>query len=400
MKVSPFTFTCALASVALVFAFMSFSYSVFHQYDWNHPTVKVVCFAAIAFLLAHASQRGPVWTSNALSLAESTLAGLIIALSVSGHVRSYGADVFTPPASDIGNTTVASSAMVFGALQNPYSSERINVRRELRPEHRGFHYGPLMLPAYAPGVIFERSGYKVTSLIYLLASAVLLCLLIRTSPQPGLEHVAGSFTVLALFFLPERLWYEVLRQGANDVFPVMLVLASLLMLKERRYFLMALFAGLSFSAKFSPATFLIVHFCRRRLHERERTAVLKGLAVGLTPLLPFLVWDPAGFVNNVFLIRAFLDFDSTSLYSVLPPSLHVMLPVALTVGTGLAMWRGFSAELVYEDVLRSFTFLLIVAEVTFKEIHANHLLWFFPLFALILTSGRRGVLAHQAAARP
>ncbi len=61
--------------------------------------------------------------------------------------------VCVPPASDIGRTTVEAASLVLRDHKNPYSSQTINVREELEPRFRGFHYGPLMLLAYSPGVL-------------------------------------------------------------------------------------------------------------------------------------------------------------------------------------------------------------------------------------------------------
>lgn len=38
--------------------------------------------------------------------------------------------------------------------------------------------------------------------------------------------------------------------------------------------------------------------------------------------------------------------------------------------------------------MMQFMLLLILVEVTFKEIHANHLIWFYPLFAYIAAKHR------------
>jgi len=381
----------ALLSVLFAYAFMYLVNSTFHQYDWGHAKVKFVCFAAVGLLLVHASAGRSTPDSRVASVLEILLGTVVVVLILTHYGRAYGQEIFDAPRGDIGQTTVAAASLLLERLENPYSSDQINTNPALDPAYRGYHYGPLMLLAYAPAV-FEARAFKALSVLYALLSAVLLCLLVRDPGKSRLHNAASASTVLALFLLPERLWFEILGAGVNDIFPVALVLASLLMLRRRRYFWMAVFAGLSFSAKFSPAAFLILHFLRGRHDRGEMRAVVQGLAIGLAPLVPFLIWNARGLLNNVFVLRLVLDFDSTSLYSVVPAWLHLAFPAALLLSVVWVLWRGRSSPLAYEDVLVSFSLLLIVAEVTYKEVHANHLIWFYPLFALILSSGRRGLL--------
>jgi hypothetical protein len=100
------------------------------------------------------------------------------------------------------------------------------------------------------------------------------------------------------------------------------------------------------------------------------------------------LWDPLGLFNNVFWIRLTLPFDSTSLYAEIPPAFHFVLPLSLVVAIVFSLYRNARMPVEYENVLVTFTLLLIVGEVTFKEMHTNHLIWFYPLFALILERHR------------
>jgi hypothetical protein len=248
-----------------------------------------------------------------------------------------------------------------------------------------------MLFGYWPSVLSPGLGYKLASLTYLFASAFLVCLLACAPKEHRADRLATLTFVLCLFLVSERYWYEILTQGANDVFPVALLLVSLLALKGRRYFLTGLMLGLSFAAKFSPAIFLLIAVLRRNL----KMPIIKGFGLGLLPLLAFALWDPTGVFNNVFWARFSVSYDSTSLYSETHPALHFVFPLVLLAAVVYSLYRNSRIPLEYENVLTSFTLLLIVGEVTFRQIHANHLIWFYPLFALILGSHRYQLFAHR-----
>lgn len=281
--------------------------------------------------------------------------------------------------------------MLVKDFENPYSSQVVNPTIELKPEYRGFHYGPAMLLGYLPAAFFPAHGFKIVSLFFILISAILLCLLVDDREKPILDRITSMAFVLCLFFLSERFWYEILRQGANDIFPVALILAALYMLKNERFFLTGLLAGLSLSAKFSPAVFFLIPSIRKDL----RAQLIAGIGAGLVPLVIFSLWDFLGLFNNVFLLRFILRYDSTSLYSILPVELHFWLPVSLLIAVLWTIRHGFKNKTEYRSVLISFTLLLIIAEITFKEIHANHLIWFYPLFALILEKHRHHILLRS-----
>ncbi len=367
-------------------------YTLLHQYDWGHPFIKLFCFAAafvlIVFLRGRAQLPDP---PPGLVRVERVVWPIVLVCIIVSYGNTYGPEVVHPPRVDIGYTTVNAASMLFNQGKNPYSSQDINRQRELRPQYRGFHYGPLMLLGYWPSVLSPGLGYKLASVTYLLASVFLVCLLASAPKELGAHRLATLTFVLCLFLLSERFWYEILTQGANDVLPVALLLASLLALKGRRYFLTGLMLGLSFAAKFSPAIFLLIALLRRNL----QVSIVKGFGLGLLPLLAFALWDPKGVFNNVFWVRFTVPYDSTSLYSEIHPALHFIFPLLLLAAVVYSLYRNSRIPLEYENVLTSFTLLLIVGEVTFRQIHANHLIWFYPLFALTLGMHRYQLFAQR-----
>ncbi len=369
------------ASPFLILGLMFYLYGLLHKDDWGHAFVKLFCFAALFTLIVFLRSRTGLTEAPSHFVRLELIAWTIILVSiVVSYGRTYGPGLFSPPRVDIGYTTVNAASMLFVERKNPYSSPDINRRPELLPRYRGFHYGPLMLLGYLPAVLSPGLGYKLSSLTYLFVSALLLSLLVHESKEGSANRLARITYVLCLFLLAERFWYEIFSQGANDIFPVSLLLASLVALKDEKYFLTGIFLGLSFAAKFSPAMFLLIALLRKDL----KKSIVKGFTLGLIPLLGFAIWDIKGLFNNVFRIRLTIPYDSTSLYSELPPAYHLVLPLALFAAITFSLYRNIELPLEYENVLVTFALLLIIGEVTFKEMHANHLIWFYPLFALIL----------------
>ena len=75
------------------------------------------------------------------------------------------------------------------------------------------------------------------------------------------------------------------------------MLAGFLCFKYRQAFLAGLFTGLSISAKFAPGVFAVPF-----MPIRQRGFWI-GLVVGLSPYLPFIIWDPAGLWRNAVWLR-------------------------------------------------------------------------------------------------
>ena len=376
---------------------MAYVYGSFQKYDWGHPLIKLFCFAAVFFMIVYLRIATAAQDRSAgLIRLEILVSTVALVLIVAHYVKIYGPGLWQPPWVDIGYTTVKATSTLFEHGKNPYSVPDINLRDDLLPQYRGFHYGPLMLVGYLPALASKTSGYKMATFAYLIVSAALLVLLLQPRKKNWDDRLASAAFALALFFLPERFWYEAFHPGANDIFPVMLLLASLLALQRERFFLSGVFLGLSFSAKFSPALFLLIPLLRKDL----KMSILKGLAFGLIPISVFAIWDAKGLLNNVFWNRGVaLPFDATSLYSVTAAGWHFFFPLTLLLAIALSIYRNFSQPIEYENVLVTTTLLLIVGEITFKQMHTNHLIWFYPLFALVLTRHRHQLFTLRTTAR-
>lgn len=377
-----------LTSTAMIVGFMIFIYGVWHRHDWGQPFAKLLCFtgatALILFLSGHGQRRNDALYVGLVELL--LCSSLLLWLCVS-YAQQYGPQLTEPPRVDIGYTTRDAVLMLFDAGDNPYRSEHINPRPDLLPEHRGFHYGPMMLVAYAGTALSPQFGYKLTNLTcFALIALCLITIAWRHAPTSArTDRMADVTFVLLIAFGAERMWYETFQQGVNDVLPIALLLLGIVALQSERWFYAGLSIGLSFSAKFAPAVFLIVLLIGRRDVQKSMVA---GVLLGLLPVVAFLVWDAPALLNNVFVLRATIGFDSTSLYSITPEELHWIYPTVQLLAVSYFIADGFWRQVDLHRIMVCFTTLLVIMEITFKEVHGNHLLWFFPLFGICLMDRR------------
>ena len=385
----------ALAGTLLVCTVFYFIYQSFHLFDWGHPFTKVMCFAIATAMIVRVYLRNKhtdIETQQSVSVFEGIAAVALISLALAQFAPNYMARMKDGPWVDIGYTTQNSAIMLFKDGENPYEATNINVRPELANEHRGFHYGPAMLVAYAASAYWPNVGYKVTSYVFfILTLGTMIMLYQAMCGHREYKHhqIASALLLVALYLMPERFWMEVFQQGANDIMAISLLLLGLLLFHHRWLFFAGFLFGFSFAAKFSPAVFLIFLFLRRDISWK----FIIGGILGATPLWVFLAWNPMALIENVFILRATLGYDSTSLYSITPTEIHFLFPWIQLLAVIYFVKINFTEKFDLEKTLLHFTILLVIIEVTFKELHANHLIWFYPLFALLAVKNRHSLLS-------
>lgn len=382
-----------LASSMSLLASMFFLYWVMPDNDWQANLEKfysfLVFFVAIAGFEYLRFRRKP---PRSALWAEIAVCAVIFVTIFYAYGSRWAIGGLNPPVADYGFMVVDATKLLFLEHKNPYSSQTISPIVDIfTPEYRGFYYGPVMMVGYLPSLFFPISGFKYASIFFVLVSAILLAFLVMEPDDTPSVRLANIAFVETAFFLPERLWIELFSRGAHDFLPVMFILAALLALKKNLYFWTGVFAGLSFATKFSPALFLLPFLPLRKKN------LWYGLALGLVPLLPFILWDLPGLARNVFIIRFIMRADGSSLRSHIPIEFHWLLPVALLTAMVFALYQNYRHPLEYRTVLFGFALLLIVGEVTFKEVHLNHLVWFFPIFALLFTYNRERLFGVMSA---
>jgi len=403
----------ALVSSLLFLLAYHLIFVLFHRYDWGQPVVKLLCFESLAALILGVAlgrpgheARLPAWVFQ-VEIAAAAALLLWETVRAAGLVKTG----LAMGMNDLGETTEYAARLLFSEHKNPF--DEYVAKNGSDPQYWGYKYGPTMIVAYALAAVWPHGvGLKITNAIYLLATVAVVGYLGRGTPggsgtraatdarpdERGLSRAAGVAAgawaaVLAL--LPERLYLETFNQGAQDVFTILLLLVSIACVGRRWWFAAGLAAGLSFSSRSAPGAFLLVLFVRRRIPLR----LAVGVAVGLLPFVPFVIWDGPALVRNMFLFHSFKTYDGTSLYSVTPAELHPLFSVfqaVVVVGIGLV---GFRRPLEPRQLLGSMTLLLIAIEVSYREMHGNHLLWFMPTVAVILGWGRHG-LTRLVPSRP
>jgi hypothetical protein len=381
-----------LSSVATFLAYAAI-FALFHRFDWGQPVVKLACFEALFILILLGSVR--LADADARPSDRGLTVELVVASAILGWelVRTYGLfkTGFLTGMNDLGQTTEEAVRSVFVLHENPYLRDIAKIGDD--PAFFGFKYGPGMILGYGLSWVWPGGiGLKISNLVYLVVTTVLVAWLATTEDLFRSRHrilrwtpaVVGASMVL----LPERLFHEIFNQGAVDMFPVMLLVATVACVRRHRWLIAGCMLGLSFSAKFSPAVFLLVLFFRQRISRR----FLVGLALGLLPFVPFLLWNAPALVRNVFLFHSKKSFDTTSLYSVTPAELHYLFSLFQLCAVTIAVAIHFKRSPEVRSLITTFAMLLIAIEVSYREIHGNHLIWFVPIAALSLSWNR-----HQLA---
>jgi hypothetical protein len=356
---------------------------LFHKYDWGFADIKAICFLALFLLILHLTANRGKATYPKLYLDFEILFYIVFILY---FLFSFGPQYFgkieTPAISDVGYITHNALKALVLEHQDPYNTTLKTVGSD--PRFWGYTYGPGMLIFYFPSVFYTSAALKVISAIYLLFLFLVIYLIIKQECVLEEAAISGFLLSVLLFVIPERFWYETLTQGATDILPIMLITLSTYFIYKKQFLLVGLFAGLSFSSKFVPAIFFIILFLRKKINR----PFFLGLGLGLIPFIFFLAWSGFGLINNVFLFNFVKTYDSTSLYSVIPVQYQILFLAIQIAAVLLFVAYNFNNKLEPRSILIHFTLLLIIIEMTYSEVHANHLIWFIPLLALIFSINR------------
>lgn len=267
---------------------------------------------------------------------------------------------------DIGATTIAAlAALAHGG--NPYA---LPIDLEAAQFH-GYKYLPVMLAAYAPLAAFGLRGIVLTNLALQGATAAALrALAARINRSAGLA--AAAFHLAIPFFA-----FQLFARGVNDLVAVLPLLLALLAL-ERRPFLAGMLVGLSLAAKLMPGAAALLCLLPG---PGARRAYAWGVLVGLLPVVPFVLWGPAAFADNILLFNALRPIDDTSWLWGLPAGAALaarLVAVAALAALYLHILR-HPPRLETRLILLTAAILLVFA--VGPDMHHNYYLWFLPLLA-------------------
>ena len=374
--------------LALAFGGIAFALD---RFDRGYGDIRALCLLTLG-IVASVLQYSPIPATRTAGSDRHVLWLSLVVLLVLGTstIPESLTDLLHRPRCDIGWTTTDAVHVFTSGLENPYQSKWIG---KLGPEEStwGYHYGPGTILSYLPAEAFGPAGVKLLNLVYLTLTFCLIAVLLRRTEPPRTGAAAAVFAIM-LTCLPSRVWSETFRQGATDILPAMLMLAGLLAIHDRKFFLAGALAGFSVSCKLLPGFLLVVLLVRWPLNLR----VLSGILTGLTPIALAALWDAGALANNMVLFHGTKPPDDTSLYDVLPAYITRFFPLLQVIVLALFWFRNRRREFDVRDLATQLFLLMVLVEVFYKEIHGNHLLWFFPLGALLFCWGWRRAIPAMA----
>jgi hypothetical protein len=353
--------------------------ALIQKFNWGLGVEKALVLAVLLLatpgVVALAERRRPARDSTAPRSLVVAIALLLVAQT------AYAVkELRHPSLIDAATTTLAAGEVLRGGA-SPYATALDPAAIALAGDQRfgGYKYLPVTIAAYLPlGAPFGQRGIVLTNLLLQGATAWLIFRL-------ALRMAGASAAWLALLFylsLP-LVPFQLFAKGATDLAAVLPLLAALLLL-ERRPGLAGLCLGLSFAAKPLPAALLLP--CCLPGERPGRLAYATGIAAGLLPVLPFLIWSPVALLDNVVLFNLLRPADSTSWLSAVPPLAATLAHAALAllyVGVAAYAWlrpptllRRTGAAVV----------LMLAAILAAPAAHHNYQLWWLPLAVPLLAA--------------
>ena len=202
----------------------------------------------------------------------------------------------------------------------------------------GFPYPPLQLLLALPGQLIT-GDYRTVQALALTASGLLMAL-----ARPGRIAAAAA----ALFLLTPRLFFTLEGSWTEPMVCLFLSLSLFCSLRAPRLLPWA-FGGFlaikQYGVLLAPVAVFLLPAGQRSWRELERLLLRAGLLAAAISL-PFFLWTPQGFVDDVLLFQVRQPFrgDSLSLAALLFQRSHTVLPQALGFGAfaialALGAWR-------------------------------------------------------------
>ena len=279
--------TAKLGAIALFWI----AVGLIQTFNWGSGIPKAIVMLAVlaATPLVLAAARRSMPLSPGSRRAIDIACWIALAL----NLVYFGARVIAPHIIDIGITTLAAGQAVLHG-QNPYA-----LPIDTGPESAGFtgyKYLPMMIVDYLPlGAPFGQRGVLITNLLMLLASLGLM------------KRIAGTkLAPLMLLMLP-LVAEQIFAKGATDLAAVLPLLAALA-LTQRSSFWCGICVGLSIATKLLPGVAMLPAL----IPATRRDHFAAGVAVGLLPIVPFLIAGPRDFWGNIVLFNLTRLPDSTS----------------------------------------------------------------------------------------
>jgi hypothetical protein len=352
------------ASSLAIIALFWLGVGLVQTFNWGSGVPKAIVMLALLcaapFAIAAAHRQRP-----ALRPGFERAARIALAIALLLNLAYLGARIIAPHVIDIATTTLAAGqALVHD--QNPYA-----LPIDQGPEAAGFtgyKYLPMMIATYLPlGLPLGQRGILLTNLLLLAAILALL------------KRLSGSALGPLLLVMIPLVAEQIFAKGATDLAAVLPLLAGLV-LYERRPFLAGIALGLSIATKLLPG----VVMAPALIPPRDRGLFIAGVAVGLLPVLPFVIADANAVIGNIVLFNLARSADATSWLQAMPAWIvnlaHAVL-TALIIGVAGYVWRS-TPTLTTRSGLAAM--LGIAAILAGPGAHHNYQLWWLPFYALLL----------------
>lgn len=351
-------------------------------FNWGSGVPKAIVMLlvlAAAPLVARQVAR-QVARATPLSPALARAATIALWLCLAFDLAYFSARVIAPHLIDIATTTLAAGqALLHGA--NPYA-----VPIDTGPESAGFtgyKYLPVMIAAYLPlGAPLGERGVLATNLILLLGTLMLM------------RRVAGTRLAPLLLAMLPLVAEQIFAKGATDLAAVVPLLGALALV-ERNSFWCGVCLGLSIATKLLPGAALLPAL----IPAQRRGHYAAGVAVGVLPVVPFIVAGPRSFWGNIVAFNLARVPDETSWLHAMPPAVIGAMPfifAAALIAAAIAVLRR-PPTLAGRSALAAI--LGIGAILAGPGAHHNYQLWWLPFYAILLSQALAPVAAEACQAR-
>jgi uncharacterized membrane protein len=285
-----------------------------------------------------------------------------------------------PSLIDAATTTLAAGELLRGGA-NPYTTAVDPAAIALAEDQRfgGYKYLPVMIAAYLPlGAPLGERGIVATNLLLALATAGLVFALTR-----AMAGARAAWLALLLYLSVPLVPFQLFAKGATDLVAVLPLLAALY-LADRRAGVAGFCLGLSLAAKPLPGVLLLP--CCLPALPQQRRAYAVGIAAGLAPVLPFVLWSPGALFDEVLRFNLVRPADSTSWLFWAPPLAatlaHAVLALLYLAAAAWFWLRPPSAV----RRMGAAAVLILAAILAAPAAHHNYQLWWLPLAAPLLAA--------------
>jgi Glycosyltransferase family 87 len=194
----------------------------------------------------------------------------------------------------------------------------------------GYKYGPILVILTAPFALFD-----LPAVVVMLNSAA--CLGLFVVIWRLLRELTGTFAALGMvaLLLDRFITSNYLENTATDVWALLFCALAVHGYVARRPMMTATALALAAGSKIFPTLTLLpllLHFRSAR-----PIALFAGLTIAI--YLPWLLWDPAGLVDNLFLWPLLMADNTSWLYYVDPPVVWAVRVIAFLAA--VALWVRF-----------------------------------------------------------